>query len=208
MYKKLYIFIQKKLFYSKRNMRHVYTFLLLTFLINSVLLKNNGELYDPGRSTLINLNPMNFNTQITNNRNKQIISFIHFYSPDDGKSKQLKDVFIELDKEYSGMFKLAGLNCKKYKDLCSKQGVTDFPTFKVYPPLPAPPMKYEGKIETKYIISYLGKFVGNKVQELNNNNFDDFISSKSNIPKILLFTNKKTVPILFKRLSIQFDVSE
>ena len=117
-------------------MRHIYTFLLLTFLIKSVLLKNDGELYDPGRSTLINLNPMNFNTQITNNRNKQIISFIHFYSPDDGKSNQLKDVFIELDKEYSGMFKLAGLNCKKYKDLCSKQGVTDFPTFKVYPPLP------------------------------------------------------------------------
>ena len=188
-------------------MRHIYTFLLLTFFIKSVLLKNDGELYDPGRSTLINLNPMNFNTQITNNRNKQIISFIHFYSPDDGKSKQLKDVFIELDKEYSGMFKLAGLNCKKYKDLCSKQGVTDFPTFKVYPPLPAPPMKYEGKIETKYIISYLGKFVGNKVQELNNNNFDDFIHTKPNIPKVLLFTDKKNVPLIFKRLSLEFDVS-
>jgi thiol-disulfide isomerase/thioredoxin len=148
---------------------------------------------------------MNFDTQITNNRNKDIISFVHFYSPDDGKSNQLKEVFIELDKEYSGMFKLAGLNCKKYKDLCSKEGVTDFPAYKVYPPLPAPPMKYEGKIETKNILSYLGRFIGNKVLELNNNNFDEFISSKPNIPKILLFTNKKNVPLLFKRLSLQFD---
>ena len=125
-------------------MRHLYSFLLLLVVITNVFLKDNGELYDAGRSTLINLNPMNFDTQITNNRNKEIIAFIHFYSPDDGKSPQLKDVFIELDKEYSGMFKLAGLNCKKYKDLCSKQGVTDFPTYKIYPPLPAPPMKYEG----------------------------------------------------------------
>ena len=176
---------------------------IITFffiLFNIIASKKDGELYDPGRSTLINLNPMNFDTQITNNRNKDVISFIHFYSPDDGKSPQLKDVFIELDKEYSGMFKLAGLNCKKYKDLCSKQGVTDYPTYKIYPPLPAPPMKYEGKIEPKKIIAYLGRFVDNRVQELNNNNFDEFISSKSNIPKILLFTNKKTIPLIFKRL--------
>ena len=188
-------------------MKSIYHLIFLLVLFNNVLLKDNGELYDPGRSTLINLNPMNFDTQITNNRNKEIIAFIHFYSPDDGKSKQLKDVFIELDKEYSGMFKLAGLNCKMYKDLCAKQGVTEFPTYKVYPPLPAPPMKYEGKIETKNILSYLGRFIGNKALELNNNNFDEFISSKPNIPKILLFTNKKNVPLIFKRLSLQFDVS-
>ena len=189
-------------------MKKIIFFIFSFLLFNIIVSKHDGELYDAGRSTLINLNPMNFDTQITNNRNKEIISFIHFYSPDDGKSNQLKEVFIELDKEYSGMFKLAGLNCKKYKDLCSKEGVTDFPTYKIYPPLPAPPMKYEAKIETKNIFSYLGRFIGNKAQELNNNNFDDFISSRSNIPKILLFTNKKNVPILFKRLSLQFDVSK
>ena len=183
-------------------------FILILLLINGALLKKNGDLYDTTKSTLINLNPMNFDTQITNIRNKQVISFIHFYSPDDGKSNQLKDVFIELDKEYSGMFKLAGLNCKKYKDLCSKQGVTEYPTYKIYPPLPAPPMKYEGKIETKYILSYLGKFVGNKAVELNINSFDDFISSKANVPKILLFTNKKGIPLIFKRLSLEFEVSK
>lgn len=188
-------------------MKPISNLILLFFLINAVFLKDDGELYDAGRSTLINLNPMNFDTQITNIRNKQIISFIHFYSPDDGKSKQLKDVFIEFDKEYSGMFKLAGLNCKKYKDLCSKQGVTEYPTYKIYPPLPAPPMKYEGKIETKYILSYLGKFVGNKATELNVNSFDDFIGTKLNIPKIILFTNKKGIPLIFKRLSLQFEVS-
>ena len=189
-------------------MKNIYTTILIFFLINFIISRHEDELYDAGRSTLINLNPMNFDTQITNNRNKDVISFIHFYSPDDGKSNELKEVFIELDKEYSGMFKLAGLNCKKYKDLCSKQGVTEFPTYKIYPPLPAPPMKYEGKIEPKRILSYLGRFVDNKAQELNNNNFDDFINSKASIPKVLLFTNKKNVPLIFKRLSVQFHVSK
>ena len=76
----------------------------------------------------------------------------------------------------------------------------------IYPPLPAPDMKYEGKIEPKSIISFLGKFVENKCIELNNNNFDDFINSKSNIPKILLFTDKKNIPLIFKRLSNAFNV--
>ena len=142
----------------------------------------------------------------TNLPKKEIISFIHFYSPDDGKSPQLKDVFIELDKEYSGMFKLAGLNCKLYHDLCHKQGVDEYPSFMIYPPLPAPVMKYEGKIDVKHIFSYLGKFVDNKCVELNNNNFDDFINSKLNIPKILLFTDKKNIPLIFKRLSLAFNV--
>ena len=68
-------------------------------------------------------------------------------------------------------------------------------------------MKYEGKIEVKNILAYLGRFIGNKVQELNNNNFDEFVNSRAHIPKILLFTNKKNIPLIFKRLSLEFDVS-
>lgn len=180
---------------------------LLILLLAFASPHEEGELYDAGRSTIINLNPMNFNTQITNNRNKNVISFIHFYSPDDTKSPELKNVIVELDKEYSGMFKLAGLNCKKYVDLCAKEGVTTFPTFKVYPPLPVPIMQYDGKITGKHILSYLSGFVGNKVNELNNNNFDDFISDRPNIPKIILFSNKKNIPLIIKRLSLNFEVS-
>ena len=180
--------------------------LIITTLIILSLEIHEGELYDAGRSSLINLNPKNFNTQITNNRNREVISFIHFYSPDDGKSNQLKEVFYEIDKEYGGMFKLAGLNCKLYHDLCRKQNVIEYPSYMIYPPLPAPVMKYEGKIESKHIVSYLGKFIDNKCVELNNNNFDDFINSKLNIPKVLLFMDKKNIPLIFKSLSSVFNV--
>ena len=180
-------------------------FLIFSFLFIYTFQIHKGELYDAGRSGLINLNPMNFDTQITNNRNKEMIAFVHFYSPDDGKSEQLKNLFIELDKEYGGMFKLAGLNCKMYSELCAKQNVKDYPSYMIYPPLPAPVMKYEGKLEPKYVLSYLGKFIDNKCQELSNNNFDDFISQHPNLPKILLFTDKKNIPLIFKRLSLEFN---
>ena len=166
-----------------------------------------ADLYDSGRSAIINLNPMNFATQITNNRAKNVISFIHFYKPDDGKSNDYKKVIVEMDKEYEGMFKIAGINCKEYRDLCEKEGVKEFPSFMIYPPLPAPILKYEGKIEVRNIIGYLGKFVDDKTTEINNNNFDFFLREDANLPKIFLFTDKKKTPLIFKKLSVHFNVS-
>lgn len=187
-------------------MRSLHIITILIISINFISSANPNELYDSGISSIINLNPMNFATQITNNRAKNVISFIHFYKKDDGKSDQLKKVITELDKQYEGMFKIAGLNCQQYHDLCHKENVNEFPSFMVYPPLPAPVMKYEGPLEVKNIVSYLGKFVGNKATEVNNNNIDSFLGDHPNLPKVILFSDKKNTPLLFKKLSVDFDV--
>ena len=133
------------------------------------------------------------------------ISFVHFYTPNDGKSEGIAEAIKKVDKEFEGMFKLAFLNCKKFKDLCEKQDVREYPTLMVYPPLPAPLMKYEGKVTDKHIVSYLGKFIDNKCIEINNNNFDSFINDHPNLPKIMLFSDKKNTPLIFKKLSILYD---
>lgn len=178
---------------------------MLSVVLSWSYQRNPNELYDANQSSLINLNPKNFDTQITNNRAKNVISFVHFYTLDDGRSTQYKKVIEELGKEYEGMFKLSGINCKIYSELCSKQDVKDFPSFLIYPPLPAPVMKYEGEIDPKHIIGYLGKFVVNRALDLNNNNFEGFLNKHANLPKIILFTDKKGTPLLFKRLSAHFD---
>lgn len=41
------------------------------------------------------------------------------------------------------MFKVAAMNCQLFADICEKNGVKEFPSFKVYPALPAPVMDYE-----------------------------------------------------------------
>jgi hypothetical protein len=165
-----------------------------------------AELYDNNNSNVINLNKKNFDTQITLNRSKNIVSIVHYYKLDDQKSRGLKKEFENLAADYDLMFKVAAVNCKDFADICEKQDVREFPTIKVYPPLPAPIMNYEGKIETLSLVSYMGKFVGNKVQELNNNNIDSFLTSDVNLPKCLLFTEKNGVPLIFKSLSVTFDV--
>ena len=155
---------------------------------------------------MINLNKKNFDTQITANRSKNVISIIHFYTFEDTRSTGYKSEYEKLSNEYSGMFKITAINCQEYKALCEKEDVREYPTFKVYPPLPAPIMVYEGKVEAPAMVSYLGKFISNKSEELNNNNIDIFVSKNPNLPKCILFTDKTGVPLIFKSLSSIFDV--
>ena len=52
----------------------------------------------------------------------------------------------------------------------------------------------------------MGRYMDNKVVEVNNNSIDNFISEKPNLPKAILFTDKKTTPLIFKALSVHLDV--
>ena len=187
-----------------------HNFLKLTaiFLLLSTLsiCKKDNTLYDNNLSNVVNLNQKNFDTQITLNRSKNVISIVHFYTMDDNKSKGLKTEFEKLALDYDLMFKVGAINCKDYKDICEKHEVKEFPTVKVYPPLPSPVWVYEGKLEAPSMVAYMGKFIGNKVKEINMNNLDSFLTTNPNLPKTILFTDKKGVPLIFKALSVSFDV--
>lgn len=62
-------------------------------------------------------------------------------------------------------------------------------------------------MEKLKLMSFMGRFVDNKVNELNNNNIDNFIADRPNIPKAILFTDKAGTPLIFKSLSVNFDVN-
>ena len=181
--------------------RNIFIYTVLAILAIS----STKELYDNSNSNVINLNKKNFDTQIISNRNKKIVSIVHYYTPDDSKSTGYKQEFEKLALEYDGMFKVGAMNCKEFRDICEKQEIREFPTFKVYPPLPAPVMNYEGKIEASAFVSYMGRFIDNNTVELNNNNIDSFLTSNPNLPKCFLFTDKKGVPLLYKALSVSFQ---
>jgi hypothetical protein len=177
---------------------------MLLVLIAVIAISSCKDLYDSNNSNVINLNKKNFDTQIISNRAKKIVSIVHYYTPDDTKSTGYKVQFEKLASEHDGMFKVGAMNCKEFRDICEKQEIREFPTFKVYPPLPAPTMNYEGKIEASAFVSYMGRFIDNNTIEINNNNLDSFLTSNPNLPKCLLFTDKKGVPLLFKALSVAF----
>lgn len=166
------------------------------------------QLYDDKTSSVINLNKKNFDNQVTAGRSKNVITLVHYYKLDDTRSQDYKPTIENLAKDYSGMFKIVAVDCREFKDICEKQDIKEFPTLSIYPPLPAPVMPYEGKVEVQALVSYLGRFIANnKVTEINNNNVDNFLNEKVNLPKVILFMDKKGVPLIFKALSITFDVN-
>ena len=122
-------------------MKYYHIYLIIFILGSSLVFSLN--LYDNNVSNVVNLNPKNFGDQIIQNRSKNIISIVHFYKLDDSKSRGFKLTFEKFAEENDGMFKVAAINCKEFADICEKQEVREFPSFKVYPPLPAPVFIYE-----------------------------------------------------------------
>lgn len=182
--------------------------LIFSFLCLLNLSLNKKPLYDDKNSAVINLNKKNFDNQVTANRSKNIVTLVHYYKLDDTRSRDYQPEIDKLAQEYSGMFKIVAVDCKEYKDICEKQEIKEFPTLSIYPPLPAPVMPYEGKVDSASLVSYLGKFISaNKVQELNNNNIDKFTNENLNLPKVILFMEKKGIPLIFKSLSNTFAVN-
>ena len=49
--------------------------------------------------------------------------------------------------------------------------------------------------------------MGNRVIDINANNIDTFIADNPGKPKMLLFTETKSAPMVYRALSTYFDVS-
>jgi hypothetical protein len=110
-------------------------------------------------------------------------------------------------KENKGLFRVDALSCDEFPIICAKEKVTKFPTFRVYPPFPAPTVDYEEDVYSAEKIKKLAsRFVTSRVVEITANNVDTFINENIGKPKVLLFTDKKGIPLVYKGLSNHFDV--
>jgi len=109
-------------------------------------------------------------------------------------------------KENKGMFRAGAVDCKDFSAICTKEGVDKFPLFRVYPAFPAPTVDYEhDTLDTDKLKQLAGKFVTSRVIEITQNNFDTFLNDNPGKPKVLLFSDKKGTPIVYKALSSNFD---
>lgn len=108
------------------------------------------------------------------------------------------------------MFRIGAVDCGEFASICSKEGVTEFPTYRVYPPFPVPhadlPAVEEPLDEAK-LKKMAFKHIGNRVIDITTSNHDVFKQDNPGKPKVLLFTDKAKTPIVFRALSTYFDVS-
>jgi len=179
--------------------------ILITLLLGIVFSQQSmAALFDYKTSEVISLSPKNFDDQINKYRNKQV-SVLAFFKSSDDKSVDFASEYSQLAADMKGILRITSVDCDEYAALCEKESVTEVPTVKIYPLLPAPAQKYEGELSGKKIAGYASQFVEGKTMNLNSLNVDEFIKEEHSMPKVLLFTNKKKVPVLFRALSTAFD---
>jgi len=152
------------------------------------------------------LTNFNFNDQISKIRQTtNYVSLVHFYKYTDGKSLEFAPAFDSWTNEYRGVFRICAVDCDTYADLCRKEDITEFPTIKLYAPIPIPPTKYPGELKTDDLIKWASKYLHSNVIEITNANVATFLAEHPSVPKVLLFTDKKGVPIIYKGLSVSFE---
>jgi hypothetical protein len=104
------------------------------------------------------------------------------------------------------MYNLAAINCDENPDTCEREGVSEYPTFRIYPPHPIPSIDLKkDNYSLKKLKKRAGSFVENRVIEITSVNHDTFIQDNPGKPKVLLFTESKDTPIIYKALSYNFD---
>lgn len=106
------------------------------------------------------------------------------------------------------MFRIGSVNCDDFKQLCDKEEMTEFPSYKVYPPIPVPPFEVKqtsDSLDTDTLKKACYRFVGNRVIDINSNNVKTFLEDNPSKPKMLLFTETKSAPMVYRALSTYFD---
>ena len=98
-------------------------------------------MYNPVKSSIMNLNPKNFEKQVTLNREKGI-SVVQFYNPSQENSTQDKGQYEKFGLEQKKMLRIGAVDCEEFSAICTKEGVTEFPTYRIYPPFPVPPQDH------------------------------------------------------------------
>jgi thioredoxin-like negative regulator of GroEL len=161
-------------------------------------------IYDFSTSTVTQLNPNNFDRQVTKSRDR-LTSIVHFYKDSDSQSKSIATALNSLAKDWQGAFIVAAVDCRAHSVTCEKEDVSETPVVKVYPPYPVPVQVYSGEMSDKGLLGHVSKYLQGDIKEVTDDNYDMFLAEKPSMPKVILFSEKKGLPTLFKGLAVAFD---
>lgn len=65
------------------------------------------------------------------------------------------------------MFRIAAVDCDAFASLCTKENLSKYPTFRVYPAFPAPTEDYtEQTVDFEKIKKLASRFIGSRVIDI------------------------------------------
>jgi len=142
----------------------------------------------------------------------EYVWLVEFYAPWCGHCKNLAPEWIKLAKTYQGIIKVAAVNGDEEKELAGAFKVQGFPTIKLFPSKAVQkgegfikePVDYNGARTAAAMAQFALSYLPNFVTTVTDKNVDEFLSSSPELPKALLFTNKKETTPLYKGLAIDY----
>ena len=165
---------------------------------------------EPMRHSVSPLTRSDFDGVISKFRDRQI-SVVYFYRPDDEDSSKYFEPLNAIATELRGMFKFAAVNCDDQSKLCADEGASELPLVMLYPLRPLSPEPYpRGEMDTlgdeKGLKKTLYRMLpSDHITTLTEETVSAFQSNDEHLPKVILFSNKKVAPPLFKALSTEFS---
>lgn len=78
--------------------------------------------------------------------------------------------------EYNGVFRIGSVDCDEYPKICTEQGVSKFPTFKIYPPIPMPPTEITDDITIDKIQRMASKHLHSNIIEITGSNIQTYLA--------------------------------
>jgi len=139
---------------------------------------------------------------------------VEFYAPWCGHCKHFAPEFARAAKNLHGIVHFGAVNCDDQKQICGAFGIQGFPTVKMFPwsTVPVPngqpgqvmkePTDYNGQRTASSLAKAAVDMLPSFVHKVDNENEEKFLANS--LGKVMLFTDKKNVPTLFKALALEY----
>ena len=137
---------------------------------------------------------------------RQEIWIVYFYDPSKQECKDFKDSYKEISERLYGIIKVGAIDCLNEEELCEEFSAYDVPQILIFQEnFSDDGERYHDELKVEKIMNAASKKMKNFVQVVTDDNYDTFVQrERLTKNKILLFTEKKSTPTLFKALSKKY----
>ncbi|KAH8581795.1 PDI like thioredoxin domain containing [Cryptosporidium sp. chipmunk genotype I] len=189
---------------------YILSFVISTFV--SFSFASSEVILDPLQHDIQILTAPNFESLLSKYRKSGATS-VFFYNGDDKASvNELLGWYNDAARELKGMAKVAAINCKEFKQFCSKIG--SIGKIVIYPVLPIPKFEFNGEKTLRGLKSQLLRFIPRDNVSLigvpNQESpkvikIEDFLTKHISVPKVLVFSEKEIPPTIIHSLANEFN---
>ena len=150
------------------------------------------------------LDPSNFDKLVIDTTETWLVKF---YAPWCGHCQSSAPAFSKAAKKLDGVARFGVINCDEHKSLASRFKVQGFPTIKVFKgegKKARRPSDYNNARTSKAFMDHVKYIMPSFVARVKASGTDAFLKDLTNLPHVLLFTDKSNTSPLYKGISARF----